>query len=269
VHNFTFEEVRRTGNLQVHWATRVGGGDRRGQIDALEWNLGKKSTRTCLGILHCDNPVCEIVIRPHVKPTNLSHQLQMKCKCGAALSIQSCGLRSVLRTWSGGVHYTNDGYHTHQRPTHILHILPNEKARFEAIVKANPTSGPLQLLVGVPTIYGPGESVADISPVFLNAHRVGKERQKIKKEGNLTADGMIAAFKEFAKKHPNFVRRSTIGEDTVISVQTSFMQSQLVKDEELGSEKRPWHCTHVRASHFTHLHAFARTCTHLHAPSRT
>jgi len=28
-----------------------------------------------------------------------------------------------------------------------------------------------------------------------------------------------------------------------------------------GSEKRPWHCTHMHASHFTDLHAFARTCT--------
>ena len=28
-----------------------------------------------------------------------------------------------------------------------------------------------------------------------------------------------------------------------------------------GSEKRLWHCTHMHASHFTDLHAFARTCT--------
>ena len=37
---------------------------------------------------------------------------------------------------------------------------------------------------------------------------------------------------------------------------------------EWGSEKRPWHGTHVRASHFTHLHASARICTHLHALAR-
>jgi len=36
-----------------------------------------------------------------------------------------------------------------------------------------------------------------------------------------------------------------------------------------GSEKRLWHCTHMHASHFTHLHASARICTYLHASART
>lgn len=53
----------------------------------------------------------------------------------------------------------------HDRPTHILHLLPHERSQFETVVKSHPKTGPLGLIVGVPGIDGPGESVADISDV--------------------------------------------------------------------------------------------------------
>jgi hypothetical protein len=80
---------------------------------------------------------------------------------------------------------------------------------------------------------GPGKSVADISDVLLNADRVKKEQQKVKKGQVQSADGLIAAFSKFAKEHPNFVIHSNLGEQTVICLQTSFMRSQLVKNSRL------------------------------------
>ena len=72
--------------------------------------------------------------------------------------------------------------------------------------------------------------MADISDVLLNADRVSKERQKVKKGQVQSADGLIAAFSKFALEHPNFVVHSNLGEQTVICLQTPFMRSQLVKN---------------------------------------
>ncbi|KAF8903683.1 hypothetical protein CPB84DRAFT_1746080 [Gymnopilus junonius] len=214
-HDFTYKECEETSGLRVHWATRVNGGDRKGNEYADSWENGKKSSRTCLGVIECDNPMCSIVVRPHTKAASLDKQLRTPCKCSAVLSHRECDVMSYLWKWKGGVHYSNNGFHTHRRPTHILHLLPNELRRFEELVKAYPKSGPLQLIVGVPGLEGPGESVADISDVLLNAGRVSKEKQK------------------FARDHPNFVIHSQFDEATVISVQTNFMRSQLVKESRL------------------------------------
>lgn len=172
-------------------------------------------------------------------------QLQKACLCGAELSHYGCAVRSTLWTWLGGVHYDNGGMHMHARPTHILHLLPRETIEFERIVNSHPKTGPLALIVGVPGINGPGESVADISDVLLNAHRVSKEKKKIK---NLTGhgDSFIAAFAEFSKDHPGFVVHAQLGEVTVISLQSPFMVSQLVKD---GSIDGPVNGTVNDAAH--------------------
>ena len=86
------------------------------------------------------------------------------------------------------------------------------------------------MIVGVPGINGPGESVADISDVFLNAGRVGKERLKIKAKSHSGGDSLIAAFAKFSAEHPGFVIYSQLDSVTVISVQSSLMRSQLVKE---------------------------------------
>jgi hypothetical protein len=87
-------------------------------------------------------------------------------------------------------------------------------------VKAHPNTGPLGLIVGVPGLTEPGESVADISDVLLNADRVKKERQKIKHDTDSGGDNFIAAFAKFTEEYPGFVIYSTLGMITVISVQT-------------------------------------------------
>ncbi|KAF8810586.1 hypothetical protein BYT27DRAFT_7221923 [Phlegmacium glaucopus] len=79
--------------------------------------------------------------------------------------------------------------------------------------------GPLGLIVGVPGVNGPGESVADISDVFLNAGRVGKERLKIKKGSQSSGggDAFIVAFAKFSEEHRGFVIFSQPDAVTVIS----------------------------------------------------
>ncbi|KAF8066481.1 hypothetical protein FPV67DRAFT_1417206 [Lyophyllum atratum] len=189
--DFTFRDFEESDHLKVHWAVRVGGGDRRGDIFASDWKGGKRSTRQCLGVLECDNPRCQVITRPKTTPKAIDTQLQGPCtSCGAKLIHELCGVKSQLWTWSGGVHYSNGGFHAHQR-----------------------------------------ESVADISDVFLNADRVSKERSKLKRGTELGGDGFIAAFSIFCTERPNFVINHIFGPVTVISVQTLFMRSQIVKEE--------------------------------------
>jgi hypothetical protein len=231
--DFSWPEFEETSNLSVHWAVRVNGGDRRGDEHAESWQQGKKSSRRCMGIIECDNPTCNIIVRPQTTPNGIHKQLGEPCNCGAVLNHQKCDVISYLWRWSDGVHYLNGGFHIHRRPTHLLHLSQGERRKFEEIIKAHPNSGPLQLIVGVPGIEGPGESVADISDVFLNAHRVSKEWSKVKKGHVQGADALIASFSKFDKDHPNVVINSNLGEQTVISVQTNFMRSQLLKDQPL------------------------------------
>ena len=226
---FTFEEVEAYNNLQVHWATKSHG-VRGGNSFAEEWRDGKRLRRDCLGIIECDNPDCAIAIRPQTTPKGIDRQVREGCKCGAVLSHFRCLVRSTLWTYSKGVHFINAGEHNHARPGHILHISKTEQVRFETLVNTNPATGPLGLIVGVPGINGPGDSVADISDVFLNAGRVGKERLKVKMKSYFGGDSFIAAFAKFLTEHPEFVIYSQLDAITVISVQSPFMRSQMVKE---------------------------------------
>jgi hypothetical protein len=97
-------------------------------------------------------------------------------------------------------------------------------------VSSHPTVGPLGLIVSVPGVNGPGDSVANTLDVLLNADCVHKEKQKVKKSEPQGGDLFIAAFAKFSAQCPGFVIYSQLGSVTVISLQTAFMVSQLVKD---------------------------------------
>ena len=233
--DFSWLEVNATSRLMCHWAVSVGGGDRKGNEHATNWENGKKSTRSCLGIILCDNPDCQIFTRPHTKSQSLAKQLATSCDCGAQRFHQKCSVRSILWTWSEGIHFRNEGSHSHDRPPRLLHLSNNENEKFRQVVNQHPNTGPLGLIVGVPGIDGPGQSVADISDALLNANRVSKERLKIKNSvsggtgGN--ADSFVAAFSQFDEDHPNFVRLSVLGKIAVISMQTAFMASRVIHDD--------------------------------------
>lgn len=129
--NFSSDEFKATKNLMTHFATEVGGGDVRGKKDADQWKDGKRATRKCLGIIHCVNfPQCRFLLRPHTKSRARSKQLEGSCSavgCGLKLKHLTCDVKSTLWTWSGGVYFSNKGYHNHQRPPHILHLSPDEQ----------------------------------------------------------------------------------------------------------------------------------------------
>lgn len=229
--DLTFEEYEATGNLKVHWAHKVHGGDRTGDLHALVYPKGKRSSRKCLGVLTCDNTDCEIVVRPNVRPEKIERQIVDGCpKCRSSLTRVSCTNVSKIWVYAHGVHYENGVPHSHGRLPHVLGLLPEEQERFESIVRAHPKAGPLELIHGVATINGPGESVAEISQCLVNADRVNKEKQKYSRRQGMTGDAFVTAFSDFCKKNPGFVIFSHVADVTVISFQSAFMASQLVKE---------------------------------------
>ena len=196
---FTYAEVEAMNDLQVHWAMQQHGGDRKGDNFAKAVERGKKSKRSCLGIIKCDNPDCQIIIQPQTWPEGIEKQLQQQCTCAAPLYHIKCAVFSTLVRWSGGIKFSNYGQHAHQRPAHILHLSKDEKSCFEEIITMHPTVGLLGLIVGIPGLHGPGESVAEISDALLNSGRVGKERLKVKHASDpLGGDSFISSFAKFS-----------------------------------------------------------------------
>ena len=160
----------------------------------------------------------------------INRQLHKACKCGTILLHVPCGVHSILWTYLKGVHFANTGNHNHSKPDHILYISKIEQVQFEALINTNPTTGPLGLIVGVPGTNRPEESVTDISDIFLNAGQVGKEWLKVKAKSHHGEDKFIAAFAKFSADHPSFVIYLQLNAVTVISVQSTLMRHQMVKE---------------------------------------
>ena len=149
--DFTWKEFESTDQLMSHWAAKVGGGDRRGDTSAGVWERGKRSTRDCLGIIHCENKECDYAVRPFTTRQRILQQLQKKCEiCRTSLFHQECEIRAVLWKWSSGVHYKQNGSHNHDRPPPVLHLSKNEHQKFVQLVEQHPKTGPRGLVVGVP-----------------------------------------------------------------------------------------------------------------------
>jgi len=183
-----------------------------------------------------------MVIRPKTAASSISKQISSHCPNADIFKTHSQDLTLyhipcdvVLKTsqWSGGVHFTTTQTHKHPRP-HPVHTLLPEKREFNQVVAESPQSKALALILGAPTLNGPGKSVTDISPVYQNAHRVNKEQQKIIRDADPGGEKFIKAYADFDREHPGFIIYSVIGAVTVISVQTQFMRSNLVKDDVLA-----------------------------------
>lgn len=82
----------------------------------------------------------------------------------------------------------------------------------------------------VPGTNGSGESVADISDIFLNAGQVGEEQLKVKAKSHGGGDKFMAAFAKFSADHPGFVIYLQLNAVIVISVQSTLMRHQMVKE---------------------------------------
>jgi hypothetical protein len=180
---FTHAEVE---GLQVHWATRRHGGDRKGDL-FLKTVEGGKSKRTCLGIIKCDNPDCQFLICPQTRPDGTENQLQRGCTCAAALRHFECDVTSILVHWLGGVKFSNHSQHAHRRPAHILHLYRDESRHFKEI--AHPTVGPLNLIV-------PTTSISRLRH-HCWPHKLDQGhalRQRTKKINKIAAERSILAF---------------------------------------------------------------------------
>ncbi|KAF9529541.1 hypothetical protein CPB83DRAFT_882745 [Crepidotus variabilis] len=226
-------EVRNSRFLLTHWATSTFGGDRSGKADAQTWEGGKRLTRTCRGVLKCDD--CNRTVRPKTENAKLLKQIDEGCECGAHLIHQKCGTRQVIWSWAGGKHFVQEGYHRHDRPP-VARATMEEDESFTRLVKQNPTTGPLGLLVGVPTFDGPGEKTADFSEFYAhNPDRVSKKRQLIRNSSSGAAggDSFITAFADFDRSHAGFIVSEVFGAVTVVSMQTPFMLERSVQPDHI------------------------------------
>ncbi|KAH7907135.1 hypothetical protein BJ138DRAFT_1215655, partial [Hygrophoropsis aurantiaca] len=225
---FTYTEARERVNLFEHWACQPLGGDKRGNDQAKDWEDGKKTGRRCMGIIKCDDPSCRIIVRPQTRMKGIEKQLSKRCECGGILSHDECDVMSFLYSFHAGIRYIHKGMHRHAQPTHLLHLTPKERARFEKIVYENPMAGPLALIVGPQGRDGPQEGVGSISPVLLNVHRVKSDIQRLRKKAG--KDEWHATFNEFTKQNSNFILYHQFGDLSAVVMQTPFMASTLVKD---------------------------------------
>ncbi len=243
IDHTTFEVTKK---LIVHWSMKVNGGDKIHSAEAETWQAGKRSTRLCLGHMECDKETCHIIIRPKIDKPSREKQLAIDCRCGGNMVWKPCpggpggkGVRSVLHHWSGGVHYSNGGYHRHPRLTHEIHLTPKAELEFRELASSQPHLKALALIVGHPTLQGPhGKSVADIATSLTNSGRVQYERNKIRKssgkKGTSTDQHFLDIYSGFSQAHPDFIIRRVFREVIVISLQSAYMSSTATKDTIIG-----------------------------------
>ncbi|KAJ7856365.1 hypothetical protein B0H14DRAFT_3136075 [Mycena olivaceomarginata] len=221
---FSMSFVEKHDNLHVHWATQILGG-RAGDTDAAVWKDGKLTRRQCQGIIQCESVDCSVVTCPQTRKAGVENQLSKLCICGSIFLA------------SGGVYYQNGGTHDHPRPTVRLHLAKEERDEFAAIVREQPKTGPLKLVVGRPTASGPAQSVAKISPLLVNADRVKYERQKVLRGSrDHGGDHFLSEFAKIEASNPNFICSSQFGLVSVIVMQTPFLASRLIKAISVDTE---------------------------------
>jgi hypothetical protein len=229
---FTDEEYAVLGGLWFHWCSASNGGY-NGDPKAKEGVRGKGNRRKCLGVISCESQGCSIVSRIPTKGDAQQRHLDKPCICGARRALIRCNATSKTLKYAGGWYFAHEGTHTHGRPP-PLHLTRFQKESFQELVVSNPHLGAYALMVGAPRLDGERKSVTNISPIFNNMDRVRKERQKVKKSyGISNGRTFISAFRDFTQKYPGYLFRETLGDITVISIQSPFMLSQLVKDEVL------------------------------------
>ncbi|KAF8518538.1 hypothetical protein BU17DRAFT_66375 [Hysterangium stoloniferum] len=75
-YQFTHSEYEALNKLSVYWATIVLNGDKHHDINSLTLDGGKYTKCKCLGIIHCKNPDCDIVIQPQTRDAGVQKQLK-------------------------------------------------------------------------------------------------------------------------------------------------------------------------------------------------
>ncbi|KAJ7210149.1 hypothetical protein GGX14DRAFT_363843, partial [Mycena pura] len=221
----------------VHWACEVRGGKRNtvGSSRAKERLDGVHTLRLCLGVMKCANRHCDIITRPQTKNSGRLAQIQAGCSCGSQLVHHKCSIRMEYWVYRDGAHFRHSGYHHHERVP-ARHLTPRERAQFETVIHEHPRMGPAQLLTGRPAVNGPGPSVANISPVLLNQHRIQYERRKILNPENkvrlATDRRFLPKLERFKAKHPEWtIGLHCEGKINVIVLQSPWQRRMGLKDK--------------------------------------
>ncbi|TFK80602.1 hypothetical protein K466DRAFT_456005, partial [Polyporus arcularius HHB13444] len=200
---YTHEEYQATKKLAVHWSCRTSGGA-HGSRDAETWEAGRRSVRYCKGVLACAAEGCNRTVRSQVQENRIEAQLDSRCECGGRLQHIPCKATHTITVFKHGVRFAHNG-----------------------------------LLVGVPTLRGPGPKAPDISSVLLNKDRISHELRKVRAEAKSTKGGDSLNLDEFAAfdaDNPGLVVNSIVGKVTVISIQQPLMLAELVKETVVTSE---------------------------------
>ncbi|KAJ7763014.1 hypothetical protein B0H16DRAFT_1805867 [Mycena metata] len=207
----------------VHWACEVRGGKKNtaGSSRAKDKEGGAHTLRLCRGVMKCTSSTCDIITRPQTKNSGRLLQLQAACSCGAPLQHFPCDVKIQYWVYRDGAHFQHSGYHHHDRVP-IRHLTLRERSQFENVVNEHPRMGPAQLLAGRPALDGPGPSVANISSVLLNPHRIQYERQRILNPENKVRDQrFLPKLERFKEKHPEW----TVGVHWMDRVNVIVLQS--------------------------------------------
>ncbi|KAF7288965.1 hypothetical protein MIND_01413100 [Mycena indigotica] len=206
------------GNLRRPWNPRPDGqftrkvsrawpadipGSRRAEKPEDGWH----SVRKCLGVMKCHGrdgqlsrgcPVCHGKI--------IEHKCRVKCESW------------VYRT---GAIFKHHGIHHHDNAP-AIHLSQREDRNFQQIVHEHPRMGPVKLLTGRPGINGPGDSVANISPVLDNPGRIQYERRKLIKPAiRLNSKYFLPALEKLRQENPEW----TISYEGSNGVQLVILQS--------------------------------------------
>ena len=117
------------------------------------------------------------------RPKGISAQLDEPCACGAKLEHVKCSVTARLHRFNTEVLYEHRGTHTHARPACRLHLTLAERDELPSLITQHPNSGPLSLIVGVPTT----NPVCEIFP------QSPKERRGRRSQHNL----LVGSYRKF------------------------------------------------------------------------
>ena len=185
--------------------------------------------KRCLGCIVCSEEDCGYRVRPHVNasPEHLIAK-EGSCKnCGNVLLIQSC---SALIIWRHGEDVgilEVKGAHNHVDPP----VKKPDMVAMETLkrrVVSQPSAGPKKILTS--DVQAGDMPIWNASSVFIQKDKLGYYRSKIlEKEGNRVKDGnLFIELQAIATKWPGYVRKASLGEESLIVLQTNFMRKVML-----------------------------------------
>ncbi|KAJ7256648.1 hypothetical protein C8J57DRAFT_1517284 [Mycena rebaudengoi] len=110
--------VEDTSQLAFYWIYDKLPG-KRGSLDAVTPEKGKRSSFKCAGIIHCTAMVCTVQIAPG---KNTARQMEELCICGSTLRHRLCKVEWSVAFYRDGAIFENSGPHSHSKYTHLLPV---------------------------------------------------------------------------------------------------------------------------------------------------